>query len=622
VSSLPRNPTRISGVRARPQLGSMEPRISRGEPVALPPDELPVAVKRAVLYLRVSTPSQVNTDYDPEGISIPAQRVACLRKADQLGAHVIDEYIEPGRSATRMDQRPAFQSMFERIRTERDVDYVVVHKLSRMNRNRVDDAFVLMSLRKFRVTLVSATESIDNTPAGQLLHGILAAFNEFRSAEDGADISYKMGEKARRGGTLGRAPLGYLNIRDHFEGREVRSVAIDPERAPFVRLAFELYATGDWTLDGLAQELTSRGLRTRASRFPGSPISSSKLQAMLRDRYYIGYVSYKGAEYPGRHEPLIDDDLFERVQIALDAKSTSRERQRVHHHYLKGSVWCGRCHDQNVDRRMIIARAKGQGGIYFYYFCRGRQEHACSAPYVHIDAVEEAVARRYGTLQLDPEFADRVREALYDALADQEGAAKLLHRQLTNQLLKLDRQEENLLDLAADGSLAKDKIRTRLTRVQRDRSKLQEELGGIDVGLEAGAAVIEAALDLLKDPEEMYRQMGPDQRRLLNQAFFEKLYIDDSEVTGLVLTKPFGDLVGAQQVLREQRGSKKQDPTSGQASSVNPFLAIQYGKGSSKRLMVEVSGLEPPTSTLRTSDDAPSPTSENTDSPSSEPDSD
>lgn len=67
--------------------------------------------QRAVLYLRVSTQSQVTTDYDPEGISIPAQRSACHRKAAQLGLEVVDEYVEPGRSGTSMKSRPAFQEM-------------------------------------------------------------------------------------------------------------------------------------------------------------------------------------------------------------------------------------------------------------------------------------------------------------------------------------------------------------------------------------------------------------------------------------------------------------------------------------------------------------------------------
>ena len=72
--------------------------------------------KRAWLYLRVSTPSQVHTDYNPEGISIPAQREACRRKAAELGAAVFEEFVEPGRTATSIDKRPVFQEMLARIK--------------------------------------------------------------------------------------------------------------------------------------------------------------------------------------------------------------------------------------------------------------------------------------------------------------------------------------------------------------------------------------------------------------------------------------------------------------------------------------------------------------------------
>lgn len=175
---------------------------------------------RAVLYLRVSTPSQVHTDYDPEGISRPAQRAAGYRKAEQLGVVIVDEYVEPGKSATEMTKRVAFQQMLARIRERKDVGYIIVYKLNRMARNRLDDAIVMADLRKRGVTLISTTESIDDTPVGQLMHGILAAFNEYQSRESGADIAYKMGQKARTGGTIGRAPLGYLNVFDRSEGRE------------------------------------------------------------------------------------------------------------------------------------------------------------------------------------------------------------------------------------------------------------------------------------------------------------------------------------------------------------------------------------------------------------------
>lgn len=73
------------------QLGFEAIDVGTGQPV----DDVP-AGKRAVVYLRVSTPSQVNTDYDPEDISLPAQRKSCYRKADQMDVTIIDEYIEPG----------------------------------------------------------------------------------------------------------------------------------------------------------------------------------------------------------------------------------------------------------------------------------------------------------------------------------------------------------------------------------------------------------------------------------------------------------------------------------------------------------------------------------------------
>jgi hypothetical protein len=59
---------------------------------------------------------------------------------------------------------------------------------------------------------------------------------------------------------------------------------------------------------------------------------------MLRNPYYIGIVTYKGVQYPGRHQPLICPAVFERVQAVLDAHNTAGERHRTHHHYLKGSV--------------------------------------------------------------------------------------------------------------------------------------------------------------------------------------------------------------------------------------------------------------------------------------------
>ncbi len=570
--------------------------------------------KRAVLYLRVSTPSQVNTDYDPEGLSIPAQRSACERKAEQLDVDIIDEYIEPGRSATRMDQRPTFQAMLDRVKNERDVDYVIVYKLSRMNRNRVDDALTLVSLRKFKVTLVSATESIDDTPVGQLMHGILASFNEFRSAEDGADIRYKMGEKARKGGTLGRAPLGYLNVIERFDGRDVRTVAIDPDRAPFVKLAFDLYATGEYTIERLQAVLTDRGLVTRPGRYPARAVSTSKIQTMLRDPYYVGVITYHGEMYQGRHEPLISEELFERVQAVFETRATAGERFRQYPHYLKGSIWCGKCHDQGHDSRLLVQRAVGRrGGEYFYFFCSRKQDRTCVSRYVPLEDVEDAVTSHYAGIRFTEEFSAAVRSTLQETLDDQTTAAKLLRDQISEHLAKLDRQEDNLLDLASDATGPKDKLRVRLRKIRAERAKLEEQLDNTDDRLEVGAALIESALNLLNDAEELYRQSGAKFRRLLNQAIFVRLYIDDNEVTDCVLREPFAELREAEiKIAIESPGVGKRrrvEPAIDQTKA-DLLAAALSGGGSSKTAMVGVPGFEPGASasrTLRANQAAPHP---------------
>src|SRR4051794_40582564 len=90
------------------------------------------------------------------------------------------------------------------------------------------------------------------------------------------------------------------------------------------------------------------------AKHPAGHVSINKLSQMLRDRYYHGYVTYEGEEFKGRHEALIDDDLFEDVQSILETRAMAKERRRVHHHYPKGSLFCGHCKENGITQRIII----------------------------------------------------------------------------------------------------------------------------------------------------------------------------------------------------------------------------------------------------------------------------
>jgi len=174
------------------------------------------------------------------------------------------EFVDRGTSAKSTD-RPQLQAMLEYVRENADrVDYVIVRKVDRLARNREDDAQISKVLRECGVQLVSTSESIDEMPSGILLHGIMSSIAEFYSQHLATEVKKGMNEKVKGGGTVGRAPLGYRNVRRIDEkGREERTVEIDEERAPLVKMALEEYATGDWSANDLADYMAECGLYTR-----------------------------------------------------------------------------------------------------------------------------------------------------------------------------------------------------------------------------------------------------------------------------------------------------------------------------------------------------------------------
>ncbi|SHI49475.1 Resolvase, N terminal domain [Tessaracoccus bendigoensis DSM 12906] len=119
----------------------------------------------AVSYLRVSTREQAERGGTEEGFSIPAQREANHRKADELSARIVREFVDAGESARSAD-RDGLQDMLAFIAATR-VQFCIVHKLDRLARNRADDVAIHQALLSAGVTLVSATESIDQTPSGK-----------------------------------------------------------------------------------------------------------------------------------------------------------------------------------------------------------------------------------------------------------------------------------------------------------------------------------------------------------------------------------------------------------------------------------------------------------------------
>jgi site-specific DNA recombinase len=199
------------------------------------------------------------------------------------------------------------------------VQYVIVHKIDRLARNRLDDVTITAAIQASGAQLVSVTENIDETPSGTLMHGIMSSIAEFYSRNLANEVIKGTQKKVSAGGTPHVAPLGYLNVRQVVDGSQSRTIELDPERAGHITWAFQAYASGDYSLSQLAQELQDRGLLQRpTTKRAARPLPANKLHELLRNRYYIGFVTWRGVEYAGKHPALVDAETFEQVQRVLD----------------------------------------------------------------------------------------------------------------------------------------------------------------------------------------------------------------------------------------------------------------------------------------------------------------
>lgn len=457
--------------------------------------------KRALLCLRVSTSRQATKGGEAEGYSIPAQRDACSRKAAALGASIIDEYVDAGASARSAD-RPALQALLERLMLQRDADYVIVHKVDRLARDRADDVSIGLAIHKAGAILVSATEQIDDTPSGTLLHGIMAAIAEFYSKNLSHEAKKGIREMVKRGGTHGYAPLGYLNVTKRVDGKEIKSSEVDPDRGPYIEWLFEAYATGNWSITDIVAELERRGMKSRPSaKFVGTPMTRSQVHRTLTNRYYLGEVIHCGVSYPGRHKPLVDTETWEQVQDVLASRRIAGDRAWKHGHYLKGSLFCSGCHS-----RLGMCYATGRGGTYPYFFCLGRNKKrtTCDLPYLSVEKTERHVAQHWNVVSFSPKLIEAIRTAVSEQLAEQQAKDKELLTTQRRRLQKLERTRQKLIDAYLAEAIPVADLKRRqaaLAVEQRDAERLLKLAGG---NHQLAQEHLEIALGLLEHCGHLY----------------------------------------------------------------------------------------------------------------------
>ncbi len=540
-------------------------------------------LKRAVAYLRVSTARQARTDVGSDGFSLETQREAAYRQAAEKHAEIVDEYIDT-ESGTKTTSRHALESLLRRIKDHRDIDYVIIFKLDRLARNRLDDAQISLAVHQAGAELVSCNEHIDSTAVGKLNHGILAAVNEYYSDNLSNELKTKMLQKVKRGGTPGQCALGYLNVRENVDGKNIGTIQIDPERAPLIRWAFEAFSIGNYTLTSLTEELNRLGLTTRlTARQGGKPVTRSFVGRMLRNSYYIGLVTWGGVEVQGTHEPLVSIETFARNQAILDAHRAG-EKQRTHPHYLRSTITCKRC-----GSRMCFTRAKGRGGVYDYFFCLGRHQRrtACDLPFIPADEVAELIDEHYQTaVLLTDQQQSSLRALIDETLAERTKHATDETARQTTRIRKLEGQRDKLLDVYLTGSIPLDVVKRKQQAITTELGQAHQVLTSANIAVDLIRQNLDKALWMIRNAPTEYHQAGPQERRHWNQAMFDTIEVDYQEPVYTRLAEPFAQLAEPNlRIILDQHANQGRKSTNPDPNFLDRGLKADY--------LAEKEGFEP-----------------------------
>jgi site-specific DNA recombinase len=366
-----------------------------------------------------------------------------------------------------------------------DWDCLIVYKLDRLTRSLLDGGAIFQLLRDNNKGFISVTENIDfSSPMGRAMLGIINIFAQLEREQLGERTRDKMISIASNGEYApGLCPYGYRRAAPHSN-----ILTIDPRKAETVRNIFKLYLEGK-SVDAIHTEYKDI-------------FSKNQITWILRNRHYIGKITYAGKEYPGKHEPIIDPDTFRRAQARLPNREyKSRPAAQKYPYILTGLVFC------HCGLRLTPASAKNSR--FHYYRCTS---HLCKQS-VSAPKLETAVLDFISKHEINKQDI----EAVCAKIAKRKKEYQSGHAPELDQVSEAIRKTKVDIEKTADAYLSeKNKeywderlfiLRQELARLELRRNELSA-VSSLDLGIFESAKEIIGMLSKLKnaleaDPENM-----------------------------------------------------------------------------------------------------------------------
>ncbi len=489
---------------------------------------------RYAAYVRISSDEQVgNYSVDAQKRAIDAWTVA-------QGGILVKTYVDEAQSG-RNSNRPAFQEM-RRDARKGQYDALVVHKFDRFARNRTESLAIKSLLRyDYGVKVFSVSEPSEDSdgPMGALIEGIMESVADWYSQNLGTETAKGKKERGIQGYHNNRPPFG-------TEKNKQKILVRDKDEFPGLLMAFEAYATDQYSDNKVAILLNDHGYRSKTGR----PFSKDTVRDMLQNQTYLGKVKYQKYQrrsdgsrsydapvewYEGQHEAIIDEELFNKCQeVRAKRRSHRKATPKYNPYLLRNIVYCHRCCSNPPEGKLFAQYGKmrpqaRKNTTRRYYRCRARElGYECPQNGVRVEKIDDQVVSVLMGLKPPQNWRKDITQTMSQILGEQDLEERIATIKAT--IKRMDVRWDN-------GFIASEH------EYMKKRIELQHELEQLTP---VGDDELEQTANILENFAEHWQRLegNEDGRHELVKLIVDRVYVEDETVVAMTLKSNYHLVLG------------------------------------------------------------------------------
>ncbi|EIF5084580.1 recombinase family protein [Clostridium perfringens] len=443
--------------------------------------------KIIAIYCRVSTDEQAEFGY-----SIDEQK-RLLEEWCKANDYIIYKcYSDRGISGKNIKDRPALKELLSDAK-EGKFDMVISWKINRVSRKLEDVLKIVNILEKNNITFKSYSEPFEtDTPAGRMQFQMMALIGEFERGTIAQNVKMGMIAKAKSGNWCGGRVLGYDLVPNNSPEEEKKGknkLEINEKEAEIVRFIFNEYSKGKG-YKAITNKMNKLGYKTKK----GNNFSVGSIRDILTNPVYIGEIRYNVRQnwsekrrrninpnpirVKGKHEAIIDRELWDKVQLILESKKGKPSRIYDGEYPLTGILRCPKCGAGMVISRTTNTLADGTKKRIAYYCCgnwKNKGTSVCNSNTIRVDKANEYVFKKIEELVSNEAMIKAVVKNINKERKDKVKPAKRLLGDIDKELEKLDKRKRKIFEAYEDDILTKEEFQTRKDELNEKIRILEEE---------------------------------------------------------------------------------------------------------------------------------------------------